>query len=177
MLWVGRGEVGVVAVDIHFSGTSHAVIVVERVVFVAVTSLYTSTLAIIEGGCHSALRFTTYCTYLATVHTSSHVWYPGVMVLSSERLNQWAAESWRLFSNHQYFDAQGLFISIMFSFPAILNLLLLVILWLKETADLLVRAKTEQAKRKIKASTKSKSQSSCTARPDSTKAVKATKAD
>ncbi|CAF0760703.1 unnamed protein product [Brachionus calyciflorus] len=51
----------------------------------------------------------------------------------SERLNELGAQYWRHFSSEQYFDSNGLFISIVFSFPIIINCCFLLILWLYES--------------------------------------------
>ncbi|ESO10098.1 hypothetical protein HELRODRAFT_136896, partial [Helobdella robusta] len=38
-------------------------------------------------------------------------------VYMSENLNKWAAINFRVFSKHQYFDKNGMFVSMVFSFP------------------------------------------------------------
>ena len=65
----------------------------------------------------------------------------------SEYLNELAAKNWKLFSNEQYFDSNGLFISIVLNAPLILNCCLIVILWLIETYYLLIDTAKLKAKR------------------------------
>lgn len=49
------------------------------------------------------------------------------MVYFSESLNELAARHWSSFSRQQYFDSQGLFISVVFSVPLLLNCMILVV--------------------------------------------------
>lgn len=49
------------------------------------------------------------------------------MVYFSEQLNAYAAHNWKVFSRQQYFDSKGLFISIVFSVPILLNCMLMVV--------------------------------------------------
>ncbi|XP_037080429.1 transmembrane protein 18-like isoform X2 [Pollicipes pollicipes] len=55
------------------------------------------------------------------------------LVYFSEDINTFAAQNWRAFSNQQYFDSQGMFVSIVFSMPILLNCLLIVCNWLWRT--------------------------------------------
>lgn len=49
------------------------------------------------------------------------------MVYFSESINTLAATNWSSFSRQQYFDSQGLFISVMFSVPILLNCMILIV--------------------------------------------------
>lgn len=49
------------------------------------------------------------------------------MVYFSESINEYAAVNWRIFSKQQYFDDKGLFISLVFSVPILLNCMLMVV--------------------------------------------------
>jgi len=55
------------------------------------------------------------------------------LVYFSEQINELAANNWRLFSKQQYFDKQGMFISVLFSMPILLNCLMIVVNWLMHT--------------------------------------------
>lgn len=69
------------------------------------------------------------------------------MCYFSEYLNEMAAKNWKEFSQEQYFDSNGLFISVVFNAPLILNCCLIVILWLIETYHLLIETAKLKAKR------------------------------
>ncbi|KAH3848946.1 transmembrane protein 18-like [Dreissena polymorpha] len=64
-----------------------------------------------------------------------------VLVLCAEYINQWAAENWKLFANQQYFDSNGLFISVVFSVPLLINCLFMVISWLWDVGLLISNVK------------------------------------
>lgn len=50
-----------------------------------------------------------------------------IMVYFSENINEIASNNWKKFSRQQYFDSKGLFISIVFSVPILLNCMLMVV--------------------------------------------------
>ncbi|XP_013772146.1 transmembrane protein 18-like [Limulus polyphemus] len=72
-----------------------------------------------------------------------------LMVYFSEVLNEWAARNWRLFARDQYFDSSGVFISIMFAAPSLLNCLFLVCQWLWISGTLLIKAKQAQLRSQV----------------------------
>ncbi|XP_075742510.1 transmembrane protein 18 isoform X2 [Rhipicephalus microplus] len=49
-----------------------------------------------------------------------------LLVYFSEALNDLAARHWQAFSSQQYFDSQGMFISLVFSTPLLLNCIIMV---------------------------------------------------
>ena len=66
---------------------------------------------------------------------------------ASETLNTYAHLNWRAFSNQDYFDAHGFFISVMFAGPLLLLALFQMVNFLHTAAHLLVDVKREELKR------------------------------
>ncbi|XP_077409426.1 transmembrane protein 18 [Vanacampus margaritifer] len=77
------------------------------------------------------------------------------LVSSAEYLNELAAMNWRLFSEFQYFDSKGMFISLVFSIPLLFNAVIIVTVWLSRTFSTMVQLKTLQLKRKARLAKKS----------------------
>lgn len=50
-----------------------------------------------------------------------------LLVYFSESINEIASTNWHVFSRQQYFDSKGLFISVVFSMPILLNCMLMVV--------------------------------------------------
>lgn len=76
------------------------------------------------------------------------------LVYFSESINDIAAQKWALFSRQQYFDSNGMFMSITFSMPMLLNCMLLIGLWLYESTQTMSRIKSVQAAARLKNETK-----------------------
>ncbi|XP_004541826.1 transmembrane protein 18 isoform X2 [Maylandia zebra] len=72
------------------------------------------------------------------------------LVYSAEYLNELAARNWRSFSNFQYFDSKGMFISLVFSIPLLLNAVIIVMVWVYRTFSTMTELKTLQLKRKAR---------------------------
>ncbi|XP_044742395.1 transmembrane protein 18 [Chrysoperla carnea] len=73
-----------------------------------------------------------------------------VMVYFSENINEIASLNWKKFSRQQYFDSKGLFISIVFSVPILLNCMLMVGQWLYQSTQLMTKLKRAQLREKLK---------------------------
>ncbi|KAI5705107.1 hypothetical protein M8J76_016473 [Diaphorina citri] len=77
-----------------------------------------------------------------------------LLVYFSENLNEFAHNNWRSFARHEYFDEKGMFISIVFSIPLLLNCMILVALWLYQSSQLMIHLKKAQLKQMKKAKDK-----------------------
>uniref|UniRef100_A0A1L8D9U5 Putative conserved plasma membrane protein n=1 Tax=Nyssomyia neivai TaxID=330878 RepID=A0A1L8D9U5_9DIPT len=82
-----------------------------------------------------------------------------VLVFSSQSINEFAAHNWSTFSRQQYFDSNGLFISLVFSVPILLNLMIMVGSWLYQSTQLMAKLKTAQLKQQLRQSRQNSEQS------------------
>ncbi|KAF2895558.1 hypothetical protein ILUMI_10622 [Ignelater luminosus] len=73
-----------------------------------------------------------------------------LLVYFSESINRLASTNWKIFSRQQYFDSRGLFISVVFSVPILLNCMLMVGSWLWQSRQLMVTLRTAQLKEKLR---------------------------
>ncbi|CAH0556807.1 unnamed protein product [Brassicogethes aeneus] len=73
-----------------------------------------------------------------------------LLVYFSEGINQLASTNWKIFSRQQYFDSNGLFISVVFSMPILLNCILMVGSWLYQSTQLMTNLKIAQLQEKLK---------------------------
>ncbi|XP_036943350.1 transmembrane protein 18 [Acanthopagrus latus] len=71
-----------------------------------------------------------------------------ILVYTAEYLNELAAMNWNSFSNFQYFDSKGMFISLVYSIPLLLNTVIIVMVWVYRTFSTMTELKTLQLKRK-----------------------------
>jgi len=67
-----------------------------------------------------------------------------LLVYFSESINEIAANNWSFFSRQQYFDNQGMFISLVFSVPILLNCMIMVANWLWQSSQLMTKLKRAQ---------------------------------
>lgn len=73
-----------------------------------------------------------------------------MLVYVSENINEVAAKHYRYFSRQQYFDSKGLFISVIFSIPLLINCLLMVCNWLYASGTLMVKLKRAQLRERLR---------------------------
>ena len=76
--------------------------------------------------------------------------FVGAVVRSAEYINQYAAEHWQSFCTQNYFDQRGIFISLFLCAPLLVDSFLMLVLYLREAAVLLVQVKKAQLKKKHK---------------------------
>ena len=67
-----------------------------------------------------------------------------------EKLNEWAAENYKMFSSHQFFDSGGVFIIAIWCCPLVLISFMCLAFLLFETANLLIAVKRKELTRKNK---------------------------
>ncbi|XP_063170058.1 transmembrane protein 18 [Candoia aspera] len=97
---------------------------------------------------HIVCLFLTYLSFQHYRLQIGHFLSIMILVFCAEYINEIAAANWRLFSKHQYFDSRGMFISLVFSTPLLLNAILIVIAWVYKTVNVMTELKTIQQKRK-----------------------------
>jgi len=66
------------------------------------------------------------------------------VVYAAEPLNKLAAQNWASFSRQQYFDSQGMFISIVLCGPLLVIDLVIIMFWVYESCQLLISLKRKQ---------------------------------
>ncbi|XP_066588556.1 transmembrane protein 18 [Prorops nasuta] len=73
-----------------------------------------------------------------------------LLVYFSETINELAASNWMVFSRQQYFDSKGLFISIVFSIPILINCMIMVASWLYQSSQLMTSLKRAQLRQQAR---------------------------
>jgi transmembrane protein 18 len=69
-----------------------------------------------------------------------------IIVKGSEYLNQYGNDNWKSFCTQNYFDAQGVFMSIMVCAPLLVYSFIMLCFYLRETSQLLIQFKRLQLK-------------------------------
>ncbi|GAB1868827.1 Transmembrane protein 18 [Camponotus japonicus] len=73
-----------------------------------------------------------------------------LLVYFSESINEIAATNWMVFSRQQYFDSKGLFISVVFSVPILINCMIMVASWLYQSSQLMTSLRRAQLRQRVK---------------------------
>lgn len=72
------------------------------------------------------------------------------LAFASEQINTIGAKHWRTFAKEQYFDSAGLFITVVYSGPILLNCFVLTVSWLWTAGKMLIVVKRGQLKERKK---------------------------
>jgi hypothetical protein len=70
------------------------------------------------------------------------------LVRSAEWFNGYGARNWETYCTQNYFDRKGIFIGIMLCGPLLVNCLMLLMMFVREAGQLLVKVKTTELKKK-----------------------------
>jgi hypothetical protein len=71
-------------------------------------------------------------------------------VLAGELINERLAANFTLFSRQQYFDSSGMFYSLIWSLPALVNCIVILVNWFLLSGSLLVQVKRKELELKAK---------------------------
>ncbi|EEY62005.1 uncharacterized protein PITG_13990 [Phytophthora infestans T30-4] len=74
-----------------------------------------------------------------------------LLVMSTEALNKWARENWRLFATQRYFDEQGVFMGIFYAGPLLASGFFQLLLSMKNMVDMVVIVKRAEYRQQLKA--------------------------
>lgn len=120
---------------------------------------------------HVTCAILTVLTRNLGVIQSAYFGFLMILVFCAEYINEWAASNWNMFARQQYFDSNGLFISIVFSVPLLINCLVIVVSWLWDVGVLISNVK----QMKIRQQTMRKEKGQKSSNPDSGNGVEDTK--
>merc|ERR1719203_1836988 len=73
-----------------------------------------------------------------------------IIVTCAQYINEWCSNNWQSFSNQNYFDPSGFFITIMLSLPLCLISLIALIIGLYNASQLVIKVKTFEFKQQLK---------------------------
>jgi transmembrane protein 18 len=77
-----------------------------------------------------------------------------VVIRGAEVLNRYGSSNWEKFATQNYFDQNGVFVSLMLSAPLLLIAFIHLIVLLRESKNLLIEVKTLELKDKLKKKSK-----------------------
>ena len=80
----------------------------------------------------------------------------GMIVRSGEKMNAYGSKNWEIFATQNYFDKNGVFFTIMVSFPLLIIVFGMLISYLREASTLLVEVKRRELKQKAASKKKRK---------------------
>lgn len=78
----------------------------------------------------------------------------GAFSFLAERMNGFLAKRWSLFSTQNYFDARGAFVSVIWNAPLMVNLVIILVNFLRLTVKEMVKMKKAQMKSRYRESKK-----------------------
>lgn len=73
-----------------------------------------------------------------------------LVVRTAERWNALCAQHWERIATQNYFDKNGVFVAVVVCCPLLLDCLIMLLMFVREAAGLLVKVKTNEMKRKQK---------------------------
>ncbi|KAJ9574881.1 hypothetical protein L9F63_007944, partial [Diploptera punctata] len=79
-------------------------------------------------------------------------------MIDTKSINEIAATNWNFFSRQQYFDSKGMFISLVFSVPILLNCMIMVANWLWQSSQLMTKLKRAQLRQQAESLRKQQEQ-------------------
>lgn len=90
-------------------------------------------------------------TFILVLVTRKRVNFQGTLFViflgsigATEKINAWMAENYKKFVSLQYFDSQGMFISLLYSGPVLVNCVIILINWFVFSGNLLVEVKRKE---------------------------------
>lgn len=89
-----------------------------------------------------------------------------ILVRSAEWLNTKGEEHWESFATQDYFDKRGIFVGIMLCGPLLLDLIVMLLFFMREASLLLVEVKRTEIQRKKLKEKKTKGKRSKTQKQD-----------
>ncbi|XP_070533557.1 transmembrane protein 18-like [Ptychodera flava] len=99
---------------------------------------------------HSVCLILTIATRQRNTIQAVYFFFLLVLVFFSETINGLCAEHYQKFSRLQYFDSNGLFISLVFSVPILANCLVIVVMWVLLSGQMLIKVKRAQLREQIR---------------------------